>query len=86
MVKVGNLEQFFTQRVESLEAECQFLRSLVFPQPIQSLSINQVSTTCHHGNSEDGQGDLAAAPMEVEEDSPQQSGVQGIQDNVSSDK
>lgn len=84
MVKFGNLEQSFTQRIERLETECQFLRSLVLPQPLQSLSINQVSATSRHGNLEDGQGDLEAAPMEVEEDSPQQSGVQGVHDNVSS--
>lgn len=78
-LKVGNLEQSFTQRIESLETECQFLRNLVLPRPIQSLYIYQVSTVSRHGNLEAGQGELGAAHMEVEKDSPQQSEVQGVQ-------
>jgi len=38
--KVRNMEQSFTLPIESLEIECQFLRTLIMPQPIQSLSIN----------------------------------------------
>jgi hypothetical protein len=71
-VKVRDLEQSFTQRIESLETEFLLLRSLVLPQPIQSISINQVSAAPRHGNSENGQGNPEAAPMEFEEDSPHQ--------------
>lgn len=82
-IKVGNLEQSFTQSIESLESECRFLRTLVLPQPIQSLSINQVLAASCHGNSEDGQGELGVAPMDVKEDSPLQSEAQGVPDNES---
>jgi hypothetical protein len=76
---VGNLEQVFTQRIESLESECQFLRTLVLPQHTQSISINQVSAASRHGNTEEGQGGLGVMPMDIEEESPPQSGVQGSQ-------
>jgi hypothetical protein len=59
------------------------LRTLIIPHPIQSLSIYQVFVASHHGNSEDGQGGLEVTPMDIEEDSPQQSGVQGVQDHGS---
>lgn len=39
--QVRDLEQSFSQRIERLETECFLLRSLIFPQPIQSISINQ---------------------------------------------
>jgi hypothetical protein len=79
-IKVGNMEQSLTQRIESLEIECQFLRTLVLPRPIQCLSINQGSAPSRHGNSKDGQGELRVASMDLEEDSLQQSGVQGVPD------
>jgi hypothetical protein len=43
LVKIGELEESLTQRIESLENECLLLRSMVMSQPIQSISINQVS-------------------------------------------
>jgi hypothetical protein len=49
--------------------------NMLLSQPTQSLSINQVFATSYQGNSKDGQVKFEASPMEVEEDSPQQSGV-----------
>ena len=66
------MEQSLTQHIESLEIECQFLRTLVLPRPIQCLSINQGSAPSRHGNSKDGQGELRVASMDLEEDSLQQ--------------
>lgn len=41
-----------TQHIENLEAESQFLRSLVLPQPLQSVSINPTSAISRLGISE----------------------------------
>jgi hypothetical protein len=41
--QVRDMEQSFSQRIESLETECLLLRSLILPQPSQSISINQGS-------------------------------------------
>jgi hypothetical protein len=47
--KVGNLEQSFTHHIESFVIECQFLRTLIIPHPIHSLSIYQVFLASHNG-------------------------------------
>jgi hypothetical protein len=77
-IKVGNLEQVFTQRIESLESECQFLRDLVLPQHTQFVSINQVSVVSRHGITKEGQGGHGIVPMDFKEESPPQSGAQGV--------
>jgi hypothetical protein len=53
---------------------------------MQSLFANQVSIDSRQGNSKIGQVNYEVAPMEVEEDSPLQSGGKGIQDNASSNQ
>lgn len=57
--------------------------TLVLPQPIQSLSINQMSTASCHGNSKDGQGEFGFEPIDVEEYSPLQRGAKWVPNNES---
>jgi hypothetical protein len=66
---VGNLEQVFILRIQSLELDCKFLKTMILPQHDQCISMNQVSTASRHGNPEEGQGGFGVALMEVEEES-----------------
>lgn len=57
---VANIKNLFTiqtRRIDGLEKDCQYLRSLVFPQHLNSASINQGAVvSCHKGNTNEDLG------------------------------
>jgi hypothetical protein len=79
MVKLGNLEH----EVANLEAKCQFLRSLSYPNLINQPSINQALVASHHGIIEEEQDSHDIVSMEVEGNSPMRDEVQETPDNES---
>lgn len=80
------MDQFaasLVQRIDSLEVECRHLRSLVLPQLSQSASISQVSVVSRQGTSEDEQRGCDVVPMDVEENTSSQEGLQEVPNNES---
>jgi hypothetical protein len=84
IANVMNLLTIQTQRIDGLEIDCQYLRTLVLPQCSNSTSINQGATVSHHGgNSNNDLGGCDTTPMEVEEGSLLPGREQDVQDNES---
>lgn len=69
------------QAVTNLEAECQYLRSLVLPQHAQSASFNQTSAASRQELTVADQDGGEIGPMKMERNSPMRNEAQELPDN-----